>query len=458
VRDSRLAASAAQDGASVLAHTGEVRASGAWEFIDPAPRTIAESGLPLSLLEDLVLKMLRGRDRRRIAEVARTLSVHQQLCEEVIDGLVRRKFATIESANSPLRSHYEFALTDEGRAVADDAMRRCSYVGPAPVPLDVYARTVRAQALARVKPTPQQVRASLAHLVLPETTVHAVGQAYASGRPLIVYGPSGTGKTDIVTSVAAAIEGSVVVPNALYGQGHIVELFDAHLHVPVVNADVEQMDVDRRWREIRRPVAVAGGEMTGDALELTYDSVRNVHVAPLSVRSQGGILVIDDLGRQRSSLQSILNRWIQLMENGEDTYAMHTGEVITLPLDVMLVFSTNLALSDLMDEAYLRRISYKIPVNNPTPEEFLEIASRVCGGLPIEFDEDGLRYLTERVYGIPGVEPKSCYPRDLIQTVVDSALYRNVPAALDRVSVDWALRLYLGERAEQAEQQLRRAS
>jgi MoxR-like ATPase len=458
---SALVLQPASDHTSALAAArpeGEARYPGVWGFVDPAPRTIAESGLPLSLLEDLVLKVLRGRDRPKLAEVGRALCVHQQLCEEIIDGLVRRKLATIESADSPLRAHFRFGLTDEGKANADDAMRRCSYSGSVPIPLDTYSRTVREQSSARMRPSPEHVRESLSHLVLPDTTIDAVGQAYASGRPLMVYGPSGTGKTDIVTSVANAIEGSVLVPHALYGQGHIIEVFDAYLHVNVLNPEIEQMDVDRRWREIRRPVAVTGGEMSGDALELTYDSVRNVHVAPLSVRSQGGILVIDDLGRQRASLQSILNRWIQLMENGEDTFALQSSEVITLPLDVTLVFSTNLALSDLMDEAYLRRISYKIPVKNPTAEEFLEIAGRICRTLPIEFDDDGLRYLTERVYGIPGVEPKSCYPRDLIQTVVDYALYRDAPAVLDRTSVDWAIRLYLGERAERAEEELRQAA
>jgi hypothetical protein len=250
-----------------------------------------------------------------------------------------------------------------------------------------------------------------------------------------------------VVSVANCIEGSVLVPFSLYGQGHIIEVYDAHLHVPVLNPDLDQADVDRRWREIKRPVAVAGGEMSADALELTYDSVRNVHVAPLSVRSQGGILVVDDLGRQRSSLNSILNRWIQLMENGCDSFALQSSEVITLPLDVTLIFSTNLVLADLMDEAYLRRISYKIPIQNPTPDEFKEITRRVGGAVGITVDEDALSYLVERLYSLPGVEAKSCYPRDLLQTVADHAMYHKREPVLDREAVDRALRLYLAERA-----------
>lgn len=430
--------------------TDHVAAIGAWGHVGPAPRTVAESGLPLGMLEDLVLKVLRSRDRPKLGDLARVLSVHQQLCGEVIDGLTRRKLVTVESADSLLRAHFRFGLSEQGKILADDAIHRCAYIGAAPVPIDQYERVVRSQQFARVRPTPPQVREALAHLVLPDFTVESVGQAYASGRPLMVYGPSGTGKTDIVVSVANAIQGSVLVPSSLYGQGHIIEVLDANLHTPMLNAEVEHADVDRRWREIRRPVAVAGGEMSGEALELSYDAVRNVHVAPLSVRAQGGILVIDDLGRQRASLQSILNRWVQLMENGSDSFALQSSEVVTLPLDVTLVFSTNLALNDLLDEAYLRRITYKIPVSLPTAEEFFAISQRVAASVGLPMDEDALSYLVERIYALPGIEPKSCYPRDLLQTIVDAALYRGTTPMLDRENVDWAIRLYLGERAQHA--------
>jgi hypothetical protein len=178
--------------------------------------------------------------------------------------------------------------------------------------------------------------------------------------------------------------------------------------------------------------------------------VRHVHVAPLSVRAQGGILVIDDLGRQRMSLQSILNRWVQLMENGADTFALNSSEVITLPLDTTLVFSTNLALHDLMDEAYLRRITYKIPMQLPTPQEFHRIARRSAETIGLPADDGSLRYLVERVYSLPGVEPKSCYARDLIQTVVDTATYRDATPELTSEVIDWSIKLYLGERGEQA--------
>jgi predicted ATPase with chaperone activity len=423
---------------------------GAWDHVGPAPRTIAEAKLPLALLEDLALKLIRHRDRPTLADIARTLCLHMRLCEVVLDGLVRRKLASIESADSLMRAHFRFSLTEDGKAAADDAMRRCAYSGAAPIPIDEYARAVQSQAGARVRPTSEQVREALAHLVLPVATVEAIGQAYASGRALMAYGPSGNGKTDIVVSVATCLGGSALVPHALYAQGHIIEVYDAHLHLAVANSEMDRADVDRRWREIKRPVAVAGGEMSGDALELSYDSVRNVHVAPLSVRAQSGVLVIDDLGRQRSSLQSILNRWVQLMETRSDTFALQSSEVITLPLDVTLVFSTNLAIADLMDEAYLRRISYKIPVNNPTPSEMRLILERVAASSGCASDDGALDYLVSRLYAIPDLQPKACYPRDLLQTIVDYGHYQRTEPRIDRASVDWALKLYLGDRADAA--------
>jgi hypothetical protein len=396
--------------------------SSVWQHVDPAPRTFAEAGLPLPLLEDLALKILRTRERPTFTELTRVLAVHPLLCQDIIDGLVRRKLAAAEAADTIMRGHFRYGLTEEGKVQADDALRRCAYVGAAPVPVDVYTRVVTAQRNTKPRPTPEAVRSALAHLVLPEITIDSLGQAFASGRPLMVHGPSGTGKTDMVVSVANAIGGTVLVPAAIYGHGQIIEVLDAHLHVPVLNPDLEHADVDRRWREIKRPVALAGGEMSAEALELTFDSARKVHIAPLSVRAQGGVLIIDDLGRQRMSLSTILNRWIQLMETGADTFALQSSEIITLPLDATLVFSTNLELKDLMDEAYLRRITYKIPVRQPTKAEFREIAVRACANAGIEPGERALDYLVTRLFLLPDVEPMSCYARDLVQVIADTGV------------------------------------
>ena len=188
--------------------------------------------------------------------------------------------------------------------------------------------------------------------------------------------------------------------------------------------------------------------MSAEALELTFDTARHVHIAPLPSGRRAVYSSIDDLGRQRMSLNTILNRWIQLMETGADTFALQSSEVITLPLDATLVFSTNLELADLMDEAYLRRITCKIPVREPTQDEFLEIAVRACRNMNIEPEGDALSYLVTRLYSLADVEPMSCYARDLIQIAADTGTYYDRPVRLDRETIDWAIRLYLGARGQ----------
>ncbi|HXF50938.1 MAG TPA: hypothetical protein VNM43_04580 [Dehalococcoidia bacterium] len=434
-----------------------------------APRSVAETGLPLALLEELALKLLRTMDRPRLLDLADAMCLLPSVTQEIVESLSRRKLTEVDSADSPLKLHYRYSLTEAGKDMADEALRRCHYMGPAPVPVEQYSAAVLRQASERVRPNREQVRAALAHLVLPEETVDIVGQAYASGRPLMVYGPSGNGKSDIVLSVAGCIGGSVFIPYALYGQGHIIEVFDAQVHRPVSLeaaeagglAQPERSDGtagsngaqtgsasrrDARWREIRRPAIVVGGDMGPEALEMTFDTMRNVYKAPLSVRAQGGVLVIDDLGRQRVPIQTILNRWVQLMEQGYDSFSLQSSQVIRLPLDVTLVFSTNLSIEELMDEAYLRRISYKIPVGNPTREQFLEITRRVCQQKGVPYTEEALQYLVQKLYDSGLFEPKGCYPRDIIQTIVDWADYHGERARVDSFTIERACKLYLGER------------
>jgi hypothetical protein len=433
-----------------------------------APRTVAETGLPFALLEELALKLLRTMDRPRLLDLAEAMCLLPPVAQEIVEALGRRKLVEIDSADSPLKLHYRYSLTEAGKDVADEALRRCHYMGPAPVPVEQYTSAVLRQADERVRPDREQVRAALSHLVLSEETVDIVGQAYASGRPLMVYGPSGNGKSDIVLSVAGCIGGSVFIPYALYGQGNIIEVFDAQVHRPVAlepglergasgrdgvehpGSDAGPSGMSRRhdarWREIRRPAIVVGGDMGAEALEMTFDTMRNVYKAPLSVRAQGGVLVIDDLGRQRVPIQTILNRWVQLMEQGYDSFSLQSSQVIRLPLDVTLVFSTNLSLEDLMDEAYLRRISYKIPVPNPTREQFLEIARRVCEQKRVPYTPEALEYLVAKLYDSGLFEPKGCYPRDIIQTIVDWAAYHGERARVDSFTIERACKMYLGER------------
>jgi predicted ATPase with chaperone activity len=240
------------------------------------------------------------------------------------------------------------------------------------------------------RPPLEEIKRALEHVVLPERLVEVVGQAFFSRRALMIYGPSGNGKTDIVTSIARIVAGVVVIPYSLYGHGQLIRVFDPDVHRSAVDGitgdageglfvDKSQKH-DQRWLPVHRPNVIVGGDMGAEALEMTYDATQGIHQAPLSVIAQGGVLVIDDLGRQKVSPKEILNRWVIMMEQGYDSFALSSSEIVRLPLDVTLVFSTNLTLRDLMDEAYLRRIAYKIAIPDPTRDQLAEITRRYCDG------------------------------------------------------------------------------
>jgi hypothetical protein len=246
--------------------------------------------------------------------------------------------------------------------------------------------------------------------------------------------------------------GTVVIPYALYGHGQLIRVFDPDVHKSLVGEEDRSEGVwvdksqrhDRRWLPVSRPMVLVGGDMGAEALEMSYDATQGVHNAPLSIVAQGGVLVIDDLGRQRLSPKEILNRWVIMMEQGYDSFALSSSEIVRLPLDVTLVFSTNLTVQDLMDEAYLRRIAYKIAIPNPSREELAEITRRFCQRRSIEWSEDAVQYLMDRLYA-PGLPPpRGCYPRDIITTVIDEAEFQGREPLLDRDAIDTACTLFLG--------------
>jgi predicted ATPase with chaperone activity len=428
---------------------------GVWRSVPPQPHSLPATGLSPAFLDDLILKILRTHDRPRVVDVAHASALHPQVVADILEALLRRRQAEVQSADSTLPAHFRYQLSEAGKAAADDSLRRCSYVGPAPVPIEAYSAAVLRQSGGRPKPSPAQIEEALDHLVLPKATVDAIGQAFLSGRAMMVFGPSGNGKTDIVTSVAACSAGSVLIPHALYAQGQIIEVFDPQFHKPATQkrgsddstATLEPMDKrDRRWREIRRPAIVAGGELGMTALEMTFDPGRNIHKAPLSIKAQGGVLVTDDLGRQRLPVETILDRWIDLMERGYETFTLRYGEAVTLPTDVTLVFSTNLSLEDLMDEAYLRRLSYKVHIPNPGREQLTEIARRSCEAADLPYTDKTLTYLISKLFNSGSLEPRGCYPRDVIQTIIDSGRYYDTPPELNVDTIDRACALYFSYR------------
>jgi hypothetical protein len=418
--------------------------------IPTAPRTVAETGLPDSFLRELLLKVIWIHDRATIRDLSSRLGLRTSVLEESLIGLRREELCDLtvggpqDADQSP-----RYRLTEKGKREASDALRRCRYAGTAPVPIREYARMVQLQKERFVRPDLASVQSALAHLTLDEHTIRLLGQAFFSRLTLMVYGASGNGKTDIIRSLARVVGGDVIIPETVFVQGQLIRIFDGEAHEPLAMPENgtsigESSRYDRRWLVVKRPAVTTGGDMGSEALEMTYDETMGVYNAPLSVAAQGGVLVIDDLGRQRISHEAILNRWVVMMDHGYDAFALNTGELIRLPLDVTLVFSTNLTVAGLADEAFLRRIVYKIPVSSPDRAMLSTIARRVCNDAGVSCQEDGLAYLAERLF-TPGMpEPRGCFPRDIISIIRDEAEFMGHAPALTRPAIDTALEVYLG--------------
>jgi len=426
-----------------------------WNFVPPAPLTVSQTGVPEAFLRELLLKALWVYDKPTLATLSEVTGLHPTVVNELVEGLKREGLCEVES-QEPGGIHFRYRPTDRGKAAAHEALERSRYIGVAPVLVGAYNDVIAEQVRRYRRPPLEAVRGALEHMVLPEQLIRELGQAFFSRRALMVFGPSGNGKTEIVTSIAGVVAGTIVIPYALYGHGQLIRVFDPDVHHPQesgispsegILAD-EPSRRDRRWLPVNRPTVMVGGNMGAEALEMTYDATQGIHQAPLSVVAQGGVLIIDDLGRQKVSPKEILNRWVIMMEQGYDSFALSTSEIVRLPLDVTLIFSTNLTLQDLMDEAYLRRIAYKIPIPDPDPAQLAEITRRFCDRKGIIWSEDAVQYLIERLFS-PGLpKPRGCYPRDIITTVIDAAEFDGREPALDRESIHAACRVYLGTEAE----------
>ena len=423
-----------------------------WQFVPPVPMTIKDTGIPNAFLRELVLKTLWAHDKPTLAAISEVTGLHVRVVEELVSEINRENLCDVDAGIASDNMQFPYRLTERGKIAAHEALERSRYVGVAPVPVNAYDKMIEEQISRFRRPPLDEIRKALDHLVLPDRLVEVIGQAFFSRRALMIYGPSGNGKSDIVTSIARVAAGTVLIPYSLYGHGQLIRVFDPDVHKSQVENQNKSEGLwadtalrhDRRWLPVGRPTVIVGGDMGADALEMTYDATQGVHNAPLSIVAQGGVLVIDDLGRQKISAKEILNRWVLMMEQGYDSFALSSSEVVRLPLDVTLIFSTNLTVQDLMDEAYLRRIAYKVAVPSPDREQMAEITRRTCERKGLEWTEDAVQYLMDRLFA-PGLPvPRGCYPRDIITTVLDEAEFHGRKPRFDRESIDIALTLYLG--------------
>jgi len=413
-------------------------------FIPIEPATIRDAGLNDSEVESLILKYLLSRGDCTGREVSDQVRMPFILLEPLLRQLKYDQLLVYRGA-APMND-YVYQLTDLGRERARRLMDHCTYYGSAPVSLMDYILSVKEQSLERQRPSPEDLKRAFADILVGERMLRSLGPAINSGRGLFLYGAAGNGKTTIAERVTKAFGQHIWIPRAIGVDGEIIRLFDPVNHeeapLPSKTGLLDQSKIDRRWVRIQRPTIVVGGELTMDSLEVTLNRSTGISEAPLQLKSNCGTLVIDDFGRQKMSTDTLLNRWIVPLEKRFDYLNLPNGKKIQVPFDQLIVFSTNLEPRDLVDEAFLRRIPYKIEVVDPTEQEFRELMKLMCGRLGFEYDEQAVNYLIETHYRTVNRHFRCCQPRDLLQQVRNYCLFRKTPLKLTNENFDLAVENY----------------
>jgi hypothetical protein len=421
--------------------------------VPPAPpATVADSGLHPDTLAQLLLKTLVGGESSGSG-----LADKMRLPYSVLDALIQHarieKLVEVRGTSGAGNAGYRYALTDMGRDRAMQYMDVSRYVGPAPVPLAQYNAYVRACMAARMPVDRDQLAHGFDHLVVNRAMFDQIGPAVNSGKSLFLYGAPGNGKTVVAEGIGRALGTEMYVPHAIDVDGQVITMFDPVNHHHIKQAG-ESMSVvatasqDQRWETIRRPVVVVGGELTLEMLDLTFNPIAKFYEAPIQLKANGGVFVVDDFGRQRIPPRDLLNRWIVPLESRVDYLTLHTGRKFEIPFNVFIVFATNLKPESLADEAFLRRIPYKILAKNPTVDEYCQIFALNCRRRGLTFDPVMVEYLERRYYKPRKLQMRACHPRDLVEQVVDICRYQHREPAITRELLDMACSSYFLEETE----------
>jgi hypothetical protein len=413
-------------------------------FVPIEPTSFAEAGLTTSAVEGLVLKLLLSRGDT----IGRQISDHLRLPFGILDELLRQMKAdqlVVHKGAAPMND-YLYQLTDVGRERARRLVEHCTYFGAAPVSLKDYVAAVALQSLTKQHPTVEDLHRAFEDLLINPTMLRRLGPAINSGRGLFLFGAPGNGKTSIAERVTRAFGQYIWIPRAIGIDGEIIRLYDPNAHEEVApdagNGLLNHSKIDRRWLRIRRPTVVVGGELTMANLEVTLNTSTGISEAPMQLKSNCGTLVIDDFGRQRMSTDELLNRWIVPLEKRYDYLNLANGKKIEVPFDQLVIFSTNLEPRDLVDDAFLRRIPYKIEVTDPSEEEFRDLFKMMAPKLGFEFDNDVVSYLLEKHYRPMSRPMRCCHPRDLLMQARNMCLYEGKPLELTNDAMDFAVENY----------------
>jgi len=399
------------------------------ESFRPAPpRSLEDTQVPTSLLESLVIKHLAIVG----ADSGRGIAKHVCLPFGVLEGLyqlLRSRQWIVHRSAAPLND-YTYVLTEEGRRQAHTASAACAYAGPAPVPLAEYVLSVEAQTIRAEAPKREQLTDAFADISIDPNLFESLGPAVNSGAGLFLYGAPGNGKSTLAKRITQCFGQHIWLPQTVVEDGQIIKLFDAAYHETSAEDGhglIKQAEHDQRWVRIRRPTVVVGGELTLDNLEIRYDPHSNVSEAPLQMKSNCGCLLIDDFGRQRIEPAELLNRWIVPLEARHDFLTLSTGKKIQVPFEQLIIFSTNLEPADLVDDAFLRRIPYKIEIADATEQEFHRLFQLYAHAFSCDYRREMVDYLIEKHYRPHDRPMRRCHPRDLLSQIRNYCTYNELP-------------------------------
>ena len=419
-----------------------------------APHTLEQTGLGADVVEQLLIKTLYGGESSGIA-LSERMCLPFVVFEAIIERARAERLIEVRGATGTTTSSYRYGLTDLGRDRARQYFDINQYVGAAPVPLAAYVDRMRALAASRGYIDRERLRNGFSHLIVSDEILEQLGPAVNANKALFLYGQPGNGKTVLGEGLGRTIGGEMYMPHAIDVDGSIITMFDPINHERLDEADDKSLLIaesprDRRWVRIRRPVVIVGGELTLDMLDLTYNQGSKFYEAPLQLKANGGVMLVDDFGRQRIRPEDLLNRWIVPLESRVDYLTLNTGKKFQVPFDVLVVFATNLDPASLADEAFLRRIPYKIAVEDPSLDEYTRIFEMNCRKRGLKFHQVMVAYLHRRHYRPEGRPLRACQPRDLLDQVTALCRYRGSEPTITRELLDAACNSYFLEESEAA--------